>query len=303
MTPAKFTSNEELGHSKLEYKLSMSIGIALDIQKVLDPFLRTAQRLLGLRSIYFFYQQQGLETGPVSQQATTLTIPPVIGFPAVSMPRICKEIAAAVFANNDDTAERYHGDTHYLAIRLPAVGCIVLATPATASATTELSLDYKFLLPVCARLARSCQACIEHQRVLDRATLAHQAGHDALTDLPNRRTLQLRLRQAVAAALRHGHFDAVFFINTDRFKAINDSLGHSAGDAVLVALSQRLQSAARDEDALARVGGDEFILVASNLGTVSSRQRASRKRSRLDWPPIAGSRLMCTARACTYRPA
>jgi diguanylate cyclase (GGDEF)-like protein len=282
VTTAELIAREDFVRVNIEHELAMSIGIALDIRQVLNPFLSAAQRLLDLHSIHFFLQPQDdqpssqLESAqtPVSSQPVTRRMPWAIGIPAQSPPRACEEIATALAASNGESLERYDGNTHYFAIRLPAVGCIVFASDSTTVPGRTRPHEHPYLSAVFARLTRSCLACIEHQRVLDevsahhaaQTTTAQQASHDALTELPNRKTLQRRLRQAVASAVRHGHFGAVFFIDVDRFKTVNDSLGHSAGDAVLVALSRRLQSAARDEDTLARVGGDEFILVAGNLG-------------------------------------
>ena len=93
------------------------------------------------------------------------------------------------------------------------------------------------------------------------ARIQHMAHHDVLTDLPNRALLQDRLTQAIAYAERHGQPVWVVFIDLDRFKFVNDSLGHKAGDALLNAIALRLRSATRETDTVARLGGDEFVLV------------------------------------------
>jgi diguanylate cyclase (GGDEF)-like protein/PAS domain S-box-containing protein len=104
---------------------------------------------------------------------------------------------------------------------------------------------------------------IEHRRLTDR--LSYQAQHDALTGLPNRFLLEDRLQQAVAYANRHRSGLAVLLLDLDGFKYINDSLGHQAGDQVLVEVSRRLRSVTRQADTLARIGGDEFCLVLSDV--------------------------------------
>ncbi len=91
------------------------------------------------------------------------------------------------------------------------------------------------------------------------------AYHDTLTGLPNRRLLDDRLRQAVYAAQRRDARLAVLVIDLDHFKAVNDSLGHRAGDAVLREIANRLGSCVRKADTLARQGGDEFVIVIPNL--------------------------------------
>jgi len=93
--------------------------------------------------------------------------------------------------------------------------------------------------------------------------LRHLATHDALTGLPNRVLLDDRLAQAVAHAHRDGQPFALLVVDLDRFKLINDSLGHRAGDVVLDEVSRRLSSVVRDIDTVARTGGDEFIMVIS----------------------------------------
>ena len=105
-------------------------------------------------------------------------------------------------------------------------------------------------------------------RVLSEHKQAHlyQLAHfDALTGLPNRLLFQDRLLKAMQHAQRAGHLIALLFIDLDRFKVINDTLGHSAGDALLKAVAQRLSERLRVSDTLARMGGDEFTIILSDV--------------------------------------
>lgn len=103
----------------------------------------------------------------------------------------------------------------------------------------------------------------------------HQlAFYDALTNLPNRRLLLDRLRQALAVSERTQQHGAVLFLDLDRFKTLNDSQGHDIGDLLLSEVATRLQHCVRDEDVVARLGGDEFVVVLESLSTYD-REAAS----------------------------
>jgi diguanylate cyclase (GGDEF)-like protein/PAS domain S-box-containing protein len=97
--------------------------------------------------------------------------------------------------------------------------------------------------------------------------LTYHAFHDALTNLPNRRLFLDRLQHAIERAGRSGERHAVLFIDVDRFKVANDSLGHQAGDQLLVEIARRLLAIARDGDTFARFGGDEFTLLVEDIAS------------------------------------
>ena len=97
------------------------------------------------------------------------------------------------------------------------------------------------------------------------AQMRHMAMHDGLTALPNRALLNDRLKQAISRAERSGYEVWVLFLDLDRFKPINDSLGHKAGDVLLQIMAERLLNASRDNDTVARLGGDEFVMVLSDF--------------------------------------
>ena len=104
----------------------------------------------------------------------------------------------------------------------------------------------------------------ELERVNDR--LYHDAFHDALTGLPNRLLFTERLEQALKRQVRHPQSHAaVLFLDFDRFKVVNDSLGHAVGDGLLVGISQRLQTCVRPADTVARLGGDEFVILLEEI--------------------------------------
>jgi len=97
--------------------------------------------------------------------------------------------------------------------------------------------------------------------------VAHMAHHDALTGLPNRVLLRDRIQQAIAQAHRAGSQVAVLFLDLDRFKTINDSLGHQLGDRLLQSVASRILVCVREGDTVSRVGGDEFVIVVPGIAT------------------------------------
>lgn len=124
----------------------------------------------------------------------------------------------------------------------------------------------------CAQLQAALAAQRDNEIRLD-----FMAHHDSLTGLPNRLQFQLQLEHGVAYARRHDSLLAVLFVDIDRFKSINDTLGHDAGDQVLVQFAQRLRSCVREVDTVARQGGDEFIVLLTELHLSADAQQVADK--------------------------
>ncbi len=92
-----------------------------------------------------------------------------------------------------------------------------------------------------------------------------QANYDPLTSLPNRRLLNERLGHTLIASKRSNLYGALMFLDMDKFKALNDTLGHEYGDMLLVEVANRLKSCVREVDTVARLGGDEFVVLIENI--------------------------------------
>ncbi|MEJ2742585.1 MAG: diguanylate cyclase [Gammaproteobacteria bacterium] len=108
------------------------------------------------------------------------------------------------------------------------------------------------------------------ERKANEERIHHLAHHDNLTGLVNRFSLEVYLKQALERAEKNNEQVALMFIDMDRFKAINDSLGHAAGDQLLIEVASRLKSSVRKSDVVARIGGDEFVVVCSGLKNCQS---------------------------------
>jgi diguanylate cyclase (GGDEF)-like protein/PAS domain S-box-containing protein len=116
--------------------------------------------------------------------------------------------------------------------------------------------------------------------------LEHRALHDPLTELPNRALFWDRIEQSLARIRRRGGQAAILFMDLDRFKDVNDSLGHTAGDRVLQEVADRLRSAVRDPDTVARLGGDEFGILLEEIEELVDAREVARRVSELFDRPL-----------------
>ena len=107
--------------------------------------------------------------------------------------------------------------------------------------------------------------------------LNHMASHDQLTGLPGRTLLRERIAEAIEKAMLHGRKVAVFVIDLDHFKRMNDSLGHRAGDEIIVGMAERMRQSLRRSDTLGRLGGDEFIVVMPHIATLADVERCAKR--------------------------
>lgn len=261
----------------IQHELSMAIGLDLQLTKMLDPFMSVALRRLSLSALHIFYGNSLLDIESKENDINILNSQ-YLCFPKQQalqqshrdwLQGIIQIQPPAESKMGFVTVEKDKHCFYFFPIR--NFGSIVLEriySPINNAILQALTAVFE-------RLATSCLACLEHDSLLieisarkkAEETIIRQAYIDSLTDLPNRKMLNINLKQAIALASRHKHFGALFFIDLDRFKIINDTLGHGVGDELLKKIGQLLQNLVRKGDTLARVGGDEFILLVTDLAS------------------------------------
>lgn len=201
-------------------------------------------------------------------------------------PASTESIAAVVASAAESEAELAAQAAVETEAAVLAAARTVADAAAAAARATAVAVEAK-----AAVVAAAATAAAEARRT--EARLTHDALHDELTGLATRRLLVDRLTQALARASRGRTSVAVLFLDLNDFKAVNDTLGHAAGDLLLVNVARRLQERVRDTDTCARVGGDEFVVVCEDLDHPSAGLvLAGRLESALTAGVSVGDRMM-----------
>jgi diguanylate cyclase (GGDEF)-like protein len=250
----------------IQHELSMTIGLDLKLDKMLNIFMQRAQHRLSLSAVMVIHNLSLPDDDSHGANHIGLTFPKNYDIEKEWL----IEKSNVVYSQGLSTYSEYQdGKYYYYFFVIPHFGVLILERKHQAIDGMILEA----LSPLLTKLATSCQACVEHQNLIAEIaarkqaeqSLIQQALLDPLTGLPNRKMLNLSLTQALEYSSQSGEFGAVFFVDLDRFKVINDSLGHSVGDEVLKFISQRLLKCVNKGDTLARMGGDEFVLLVTNL--------------------------------------
>jgi diguanylate cyclase (GGDEF)-like protein len=165
------------------------------------------------------------------------------------------------------------GGVHSFPLRLDGrrLGALDLYTRDAQALSAEEVVSGQILADVAAAYIFNAQARVEASESAD--ALRHRALHDPLTKLPNRLLMEDRLQQALAKSVRAGTRTGVLFLDLDRFKAVNDTYGHLAGDRLLIAVADRLSSTLRPGDTLARIAGDEFLVACEDISDLEHAEQ------------------------------
>lgn len=198
--------------------------------------------------------------------------PPISLLPGQTLTDTLPRDAATICLDALKEAEQGHSSGHQIALDAPG-GRLWFELSVPAKAPTPAATA-RFVI-----LARDITA-----RLAAEATVRRLAHYDLLTGLPNRATLDERMRATINRAKRQQSRFALMFLDIDRFKQINDSLGHRAGDQLLIQFAQRLRTTLRTEDTLARIGGDEFVLILPETTAAGAARVAEKLTQAMSHP-------------------
>jgi diguanylate cyclase len=256
------------------HELALAIGEELELLPMLRHFTATLVRTLGLSRVdyYLLQTQRGEPVLPGAHPYAQLSH--VLGLPEDVMGLMDPNIFLVVQTlRRDGAGFHYEQNTapgEYLCyFQLGELGMVSLQSIQRPFERAQLAE----LVPVFHGLAQACHHCIQYETVLHGVRsrkesedyINFQLYHDELTKLPNRRMLMNHLSKDIARSQRHRYFGAVLFLDLNRFKVINDTFGHATGDALLIKVAEILLSIVREEDTVARLAGDEFVIQLSRI--------------------------------------
>jgi len=256
----------------------MGVGLDLELETMLRIFMQKCIKRLGLRSIHIYSFLKYMDTPDEFVNKTVFvehffSIPQDSGFYPHNNNDVYEAMKLFYQEEIESPVTIQSNNTNYIIFYIRRFGILVLDKKHLP---IHLSIA-DAIAPVIKRLAAACHACIEHKNIASEiearlyAEKAYEINtkQDPLTCLSNRRIFHQRLFQELARSQRHKERGAVLFIDLDHFKKINDSLGHTIGDALLTEVAHRLRVQARTEDNIFRIGGDEFVLLLNNIGAAS----------------------------------
>ncbi len=266
--------NKALSLISLQHELAMAIGNKLDLKAMVKVFLKVCFSRLNLTSTHFYVycDENGvprkIETIAESDYRNLLSIPKInSGKPWQD----CLKLSGFVKQLNkqqETIAMEYDNGHQLYGFIVPGHGFLVFETHYILAMDVQ-----KALSPILNKLATSCYASLIHDslvkeihsRQLIEEKLAFQSQHDGLTGLFNRQHIKKLLKNAIEQTCIKAEYGCTIFIDLNKFKPINDAMGHSIGDLILLTLANRLNSLSNDNVHVGRFGGDEFVIILQGL--------------------------------------
>lgn len=266
--------NKALFIISLQHELAMAIGNELDLKTMLKVFLKVCFNRLNLTSahIFTYTDEHGLSIKLSKQHSAPHQH-------LISIPKTkhgdswATNVKLTNFVKELDKRQRtyvfhYDNKQYLIGFIIPQHGLLIFETQFEIEEPIK-----KAFMPILQKLAISCYTSIVHDSLVQEVNCRHvaekkvafQAQHDGLTGLFNRQHLNTLLHEAVFNAITGKFSGSVIFIDLNRFKPINDTMGHAVGDEILVILAARLNTLSSDLIDVARFGGDEFIIVIKKI--------------------------------------
>ncbi|TVZ37983.1 diguanylate cyclase (GGDEF)-like protein [Alteromonadaceae bacterium 2753L.S.0a.02] len=258
--------NDALLLMSAQHELGMAIGMDLKLRPMLLHFSKVCVRRLGLSAVNYYLLSN-------THNESSIRFEHYLGLPthaphATAPPNLLK-IPHRIRASLTGYLTEHHSDRgeyqHFFNLR--DIGFVCLHTIDTALPEQVLEM----LLPIFKRLAISCQASLEHEQLLQAISarkkaeqlITYQLYHDDLTSLPNRRRLMQKLEEELALLRKEKRLGSLLFIDLNRFKSVNDTLGHAVGDLLLQEVANLLRTTVNKGDFVSRLSGDEFVILLS----------------------------------------
>ncbi len=270
-----------------QYDLGVSIGAIVLIAVIV---LRQVLTILENRRLYILldeaYTTQGVALAHREQQMLTVIANAPLVLWAIDQTGICTLYEGQALAGLGHTPDQYVGQCLFEAYRAQPRLVDAMQRALAGEACTLVVAEHDLVFETSWTPVRDTGGAIEGaigvshditERTRAEAALQHQAFHDVLTGLPNRALFLNRLEHALTRTHRHSGKVGVLFLDLDRFKLVNDSLGHAAGDLLLVSVAERLKECLREEDTVARFGGDEFAILVAELDDPSAMLIAAKR--------------------------
>ena len=266
--------NKALFIISLQHELSMAIGNKLDLKAMLKVFLKVCFNRLNLTSahIHVYCDHSGLP-------CKSTTLEGMKHKPLLSMPKnkrgkpwsqnsILNNFAQQLNATQEKQFFQCENGQYLFGFIIPDYGLLIFESHYVLADEVQ-----KALQPILQKLATSCYTSIVHDslvkevrsRELVEEKVAFQALHDGLTGLCNRQHFNTLLEAAIKQAHQYKQVGSVIFIDLNRFKPINDAMGHIVGDKILLTFANRLRALANEDIDIGRFGGDEFVILLKNL--------------------------------------